>query len=164
MSKELEAFGLIKRTCELYIESRSYLKGSDIIENQINEALNTIKNHLEAIDNAEPSEALKKLEMLSDCAEAMKEEPSSNWIEYADNETELDYQLWRAYEDLKSALLKAEKEHKALEIIKEKNVDILDVKLYENYEHYCRAKEDSRLRKDWWLTKEEFNLLKEVLE
>ena len=50
----------------------------------------------------------------------------------------------------------------AIRIIKEKNVDILDVKLYENYEHYCTAKEDSRLRKDWWLTKEEFDLLKKV--
>ena len=52
---------------------------------------------------------------------------------------------------------------KALEIIKKKNADILDIKLYENYEHYCIAKEDSRLRKDWWLTEEEFNLLKEIL-
>lgn len=43
MSKELEAFGLIKRTCELYMQSKSYLIGSDIIENQISEALDTIK-------------------------------------------------------------------------------------------------------------------------
>lgn len=43
MGKELEAFGLIKRTCELYIRSKSYLIGSDIIENQISEALDTIK-------------------------------------------------------------------------------------------------------------------------
>jgi hypothetical protein len=57
-----------------------------------------------------------------------------------------------------------EKSLKALEIIKEKNVDILDIKTWYNYEHYCRAMEDSRLRKDWWLTEEEFNLLKEVLE
>jgi len=67
-------------------------------------------------------------------------------------------------EILRDNIAEVEKSLKALEIIKEKNVDILDVKLYENYEHYCTAKEDSRLRKDWWLTQEEFKLLKEVLE
>ena len=83
MSKELEAFGLVKRTCELYIQSKTYLIGSDIIENQINEALDTIKNRLEAIekgkntdiidnymafknDNVESSEALECLEKVND--------------------------------------------------------------------------------------------------
>ena len=65
---------------------------------------------LESIENANPSETLKKLEMLSDCAEAMKEAPSSNWIEYANSETELDYQLWVAYEDLKQYILKAQEQ------------------------------------------------------
>jgi len=67
MSKEyLEALGLVKRTCELYIETTRFLKGSDIIANQIKEALNTIQNRLESIDNAEPSTALECLEKVND--------------------------------------------------------------------------------------------------
>lgn len=56
---------------------------------------------------------------------------------------------------------KCEELEKVLSIINEKNVDILDVKVYENYKHYCNAKESSKIRKDWWLTEEEFNTLKE---
>lgn len=44
MSKGLEAFDLVKRTCELFIKSTSHLIGSDIIANQINEALEVISN------------------------------------------------------------------------------------------------------------------------
>lgn len=64
MSRELEAFGLIKRACELYIKSRSCLIGSDIIENQINEALNIIQNSLESVDSAESGKALECLDKL----------------------------------------------------------------------------------------------------
>ena len=65
MSKEyLEAFGLVKRTCELYIETTRFLKGSDIIANQIKEALNTIQNRLESIDNSNPSEALESFDYI----------------------------------------------------------------------------------------------------
>lgn len=56
--------------------------------------------------------------------------------------------------------LKTREQGHVLEIIFEKNVDILDVEIYKDYEHYYRAKEDSILRKDWWLTQEEFDLLK----
>ncbi len=95
MSKELEAFGLVKRTCELYIQSKTYLIGSDIIKNQINEALDTIKNRLEAIekgkntdiidnymafknDNAEPSEVLKCLDKLFNDYKELCEDTGSN--------------------------------------------------------------------------------------
>ena len=56
---------------------------------------------------------------------------------------------------------KIKKQDIILNVINEKNVDILDVKIFENYKHYCRAMEGSGLRKDWWLTEEEFNTLKE---
>jgi len=59
--------------------------------------------------------------------------------------------------------LEAKEQAKVLNILNEKNVDILDVKIYDNYKHYCRGKEISGLRKDWWLTKEEFDLLKRYL-
>ena len=111
---------------------------------------------LESIDNSKPSEVLKKLEMLSDCAEAMKEAPSSNWIEYANNETELDYQLWIAYEDLKQYILKLQEQEKVLEIIVKKNVDILLIKNKDNVNQYNEYIEDEDDR----LTQEEFDLLK----
>ena len=45
-------------------------------------ALEDTKSYNASIDVATKM-LLDKLEMLSDCAEAMKEAPSSNWIEYA---------------------------------------------------------------------------------
>ena len=154
MSKELEALEHIYYGSQGYGETDRYYK--------------FLKQYIESIDNANPSEALKKLEMLSDCAEAMKEAPSSNWIEYANNETELDYQLWRAYEDLKQSLLKAEKEHKALEIIKEKNVSVAMLKSCVTVEMYntIAFDEEHFKGKDYArkLAKEEFGLIKKVLE
>lgn len=65
------------------------------------------------------------------------------------------------YEYLKQALLKAEKEHKALEIIKKtKNIK---VSFYENGSGKHYKIEFDRTRNQT-ITKEEFNLLKEVME
>lgn len=62
-------------------------------------------------------------------------------------------------ETIQQALLKAEKEHKALEIIKEKEVDVfrfkkLDFDTFNQLQKSCKLPE---------LTKEEFNLLKGIL-
>jgi uncharacterized protein YbbC (DUF1343 family) len=71
-----------------------------------------------------------------------------------------------------------EKSLKALEIIKEKYPNVVEVKLCKNYEHYklrMSSKHDTEIVKIDWndkslldylklLTEEEFNLLKEVLE
>ena len=95
MSKEyLEAFGLVKRTCELYIETTRFLKGSDIIANQIKEALNTIQNRLEDVDNANPSEALKCLEDI--CKILNEKRIDVKWLFNHD------------YNTIKQALLKAQ--------------------------------------------------------
>ena len=74
--------------------------------------------------------------------------------------------MGKEFDCIKYVLIKAQKEHKALEIIKEKRIDIesfytsfiegeYDYDFYERrygtYGKYC-------------LTEEEFNLLKEVLE
>ncbi len=81
-------------------------------------------------------------------------------------------------ETIQQALLNAEQEHKALEIIKEKYPDVVEVKLCKDYDHYklrMSSKHDTEIVKIDWndkslldylslLTKEEFNLLKEVLE
>lgn len=73
---------------------------------------------LQEIKSAEPSEAMEKLEMLSDCAEAMKEAPSFNWIEYAQTEAELDLKLHFAYLDVKQTLLKAQEQEKVINELK----------------------------------------------
>lgn len=105
-------------------------------------------NRLEAIDNAEPSEALKCLDKLAKQIEL-------------DEDTD--------YWEIRNAHLLVEKSLKALEIIKQKNVDVLAIKeskTLEEYnrnawevEHYGRYK-DYKLQ----LTKEEFELLRSVLE
>lgn len=57
-----EALGLVKRTCELFIKSASHLIGSDIIANQINEALDTIKQAL--IKAQKQEKKIKALEII----------------------------------------------------------------------------------------------------
>ena len=107
---------------------------------------------LEAIDNAEPSEALKFLEGLN-CG--LKDDKAIHIT--------IDY-FEKAYSTIKQALLQAQKSLKALEIIKEKRVacDLLtnpDVMDYKKYNSHC-DKYDFIVP----LTEEEFNLLKEILE
>lgn len=51
-----------------------------------------------------------------------------------------------------------------LKIIFEKNVDIEMIKLYNNYEDYCRGKEKYSIRKTLWLTEKEFKLIKKYCD
>ena len=62
---------------------------------------------------------------------------------------------------IKQVLIKAEKEHKALEIIKEKEVNMQVFNQCEDVETYNKV---YIKQKDRQLTQEEFSLLKEVLE
>lgn len=109
---------------------------------------------------------LEKLEMLSDCAEAMKEAPSSNWIEYAKTEAELDLKLHFAFLDIKQTILKAQEQEKefieqkkVLEIVFKKNVDIIMIRMSETLDKYnLMIYKGSFNRKE--LTEEEFNLVK----
>lgn len=144
MSKGLEAFDLTKRTCELFIKSSSHLIGSDIIANQINEALDTIKQtllELKQIKEAEPSEALK-------CVGVLKEEDCITTLVQG-----------KALETIRQYILKAQKMERVLEIIFEKNVTIFWLKECKNLEEYNYNTADHMK-----LTKEEYNLLKEWLE
>lgn len=85
--------------------------------------------------------------------------------------TEREHKIF--YSVVEQALLKAEKEHKALEIIKEKRVNVgtfihFTKVLKKDYEQ-CKATNDIVFcnicyTEKEFLTKEEFNLLKEVLE
>ena len=67
-------------------------------------------------------------------------------------------------EEIVSKKEKSKRKARAFDIIKEKHVDMLDIEIYENYEHYCRAMEKNGLREDWRLTRDEFDSLKEMLE
>jgi hypothetical protein len=125
MSKELEALERLAMPDELHI---SECKKLGISPTQDYKIIKQSLQRLEAIDNANPSEAnidtatemlLTELEMLSDCAVAIEEEPSSNWIEYAETVAELDLKLHFAYLDIKQALLKAQEQEKENELLKE---------------------------------------------
>lgn len=155
MSKELKALKRIETTFSMNKQGkesvyREYTNSIYPYYEDFDLVLKALQR-LEAIDNANPSEALK-------CVDVLKEDGCITTL----------YQ-GKALETIKQALLKAqeqEKSLKALEIIKEKRIDIesfytsfiegdYDYGFYERrygtYGKYC-------------LTKEEFNLLKEVLE
>jgi hypothetical protein len=99
------------------------------------------------LDNANPSEALEILLKAKQVCDV-------SCIEMCNN-----CQKKSAYNSIKQALLKAQKEHKALDIIKEKKVNILLLELAENVDEY-----NERIVPNGQLTEEEFNLLKEILE
>ena len=95
------------------------------------------------IETANPSKALECLKELHELA-------------YGFDGWKIDEIVQSSY--IKQALLKAEKEHKALEIIKEKLVDVFKLYNCKTIEEYNQAQ-----YRDCMLTKEEFNLLKEVI-
>ena len=102
---------------------------------------------------------------MADCLEALerlKTAPSfmGGTVEYQAC-TKSETLLLQDYEIVKQALLKSEKEHKALEIIKEKEVNMQVFNQCEDVETYNKV---YIKQKDRQLTQEEFSLLKEVLE
>ena len=116
---------------------------------EANEAVGIIEKalqRLEAIDNANSSEALY-------CLKTIKGEQQKYSLPY-DEEIKI----------IKQALTKAQEQEKVLKILFEKDVDIWNIKLYDDYEDYCKGKEKYLLRKDLWLTQEEFDLLKRWVE
>ena len=137
-SEALEAFGRITLHTEYdndsHYDSLHFEDDCKLVDKAL--------ERLEQIDNANPSEALK-------CLEDLYCEP----VDYRSNDKANDY------ETIKQALLKVEKEHKALEIIKEKLVDVFKLYNCKTIEEYNQAQ-----YRDCMLTQEEFNLLKEVLE
>lgn len=104
-------------------------------------------NRLESIDNANPNEALECLERVEETTKAYSIDLFSEFALDLDT--------------IKQALLKAQKDRKALEIIKKtKNIK---VSFYENGsgKHYKIEFDKTR---NQTITEEEFELLKEVLE
>ena len=155
MSKELEAFMDI-------LGILSAVTGCDVDADS--EHIKIVKQalqRLESIDNAEPSEALKTLEVLNKIISPLLEPVLA---EYKDD---LGDKITANYFALKQSLLKAEKELKALEIIKKKSVWVGRLKsLFRKYNNNLDVLRfyNANMWVDYQITKEEFNLLKEVLE
>ena len=142
MSKELDPIEALDKLLDGYSKGmvgRSYY---DIVR----EAL----QRLEAIDNANPSEALE-------CLEVLEQDIKDRIILDEDRQLKL-------CAVIKQALLKAEKEHKAFEIIKEKECDMrwfkYCIKVNSEVETYNNGLPEYYEK----LTQEEFDLLKEVLK
>lgn len=145
MSKGLEALE----------EIRDFRYGKDkllVCQTAMYDDIKQALQRLEAIDNANPSEALKWLDDIGE-----------QWVERGLNPDIVQYKETQSYREIKQALLKAqeqEKELKAFEIIKKKKVNVIrlftngfDIDLYH-----------SNLRDELKLTQEEFELLKEVFK
>ena len=112
-------------------------------------------NRLESIDNANPNEALNGLEFI--CKILNEKRIDVKWLFKKD------------YNTIKQALLQAQKDRKALEIIKEKNVacDLFWNDFVDNgfgYHYYLEKWYKFQSTDNKKLTEEEFNLLKEVVE
>lgn len=157
MSKEYSE-ALEKMCCATLEEDLSV---RDIYENEygiVEQAL----QRLEAIDNANPSEAMEELDKLERCADSIRELPMSNWLDLAENETQLELEILKWVSNIKKAL-------KVLNVIKEKNVDTYCLKTCISLEHYnsemrLKNQNNTYSYEIWYeLTEEEFDLLKRWL-
>lgn len=172
MSKGLEIINFYENSNYLNTFHPNFMKDLQIVKKEL--------QRLEAIENSEPSKEnidtatkilLTELEMISDCAEAMKEAPSSNWIEYAKTEAELDLKLYFAYLDVQQALIKAQEQEKVLEIIMKKvfplNNHTMIINHHKEYRSYYSAfnqfYEDNYDAENYLLSQDEFELLKRYL-
>lgn len=145
MRKELEALEKLKTAPTFMGGTTEYqfCTKSETLLLQDYEIVKQALLELESIKEAKPSEALK-------CLEDLYCEP----VDYRSNDKANDY------ETIQQALLNAEKEHKALDIIKKtKNIKI---SFYENGSGKHYKIEFDRTRNQT-ITKEEFNLLKGIL-
>lgn len=157
MNKVLEALERLAMPDDLHIKE---CKKLDISLTEDYEIVKQAILELISIKKADPSEALYELKridynidyLISDCD--TNEEASMSLNSIRDN---------KSCEIIKQYILKAQEEHKALEIIKEKDVDLRTLKAYFKVE--CGLQEYNKHQyKENELTEEEFNTLKAVLE
>ena len=218
MTKEKEAFDILLQHIETEADWSDYEK----VKNAHKTVEDALKR-LEALDNAEPSEALKCLEYIKSqspiCYDndgkfyefekefdtikqalmerivwkhihntkvkiplcdvfnnpvPLSKEERHKYIEHIyyhweEMKESLEDKIASLQEELKQALIKAEKEHKVLEIIKNKPqaelscIQLGKIKTYEEYLEYTSVWELD-LYGDMVYEEEEFDLLKEVLE
>ena len=152
MSKELEA---LEKFLDDYLTlcEKLHTNQQEKMLLDKNSPYNVLKTYLEFINNAESSEALKTLNTLDKIISPLLEPV------LAEYEDDLSDKITANYFALKQSLLKAEKEHKALEIIKDKWVNMAVLTHSKTVEEY-----NNNAYTAYNLTNEEFNLLKEVLE
>lgn len=108
-------------------------------------------DRLEQIDNAKPSEALECLEKTQDTIQKYCNEKGLLFTDA--------YNIGHWLLTIKQALLKAQELEKVLDIIKKKRVNVKQLLLCWKVEMY-----NSRCRKGYELSKEEFDLLKRWVE
>ena len=144
MSKELNALECLE-ALEQDIKDRTIL--AEDRQLKLCAVIKQALLELQSIKEANPSEALECLDKLAKQIEL-------------DEDTDY-FEIRNAHITVEQALLNAEKEHKALEIIKEKEVNMQVFNQCEDVETYNKV---YIKQKDRQLTQEEFNLLREVLE
>ena len=141
MSKELEA---LKRGIIEFEKNLEDDPNNEWLKRTI-AGMKKCYQRLEAIENAEPSEALEKLNELL------------NW----DGASKVKFAL---YYSIKQSLLRAQEQEKVLEIIFEKQVDVCELKIcidvYEDSLYQYNKRTIERFR----LTPEEFDTLKEYFK
>ena len=151
MSKEyLEALKIgIPKLKKLYEKSAKKMSQNDILGFDLTFVyLDKALQRLEAIDNSNPSEALKCLDKLAKQIEL--DEDTDYW------------EIRNAHKTVEQALIKAQEQEKVLKIIFEKDVDIEYIKTcfydekggLKEYNSWVGHDEDKEL------TQEEFDLLK----
>ena len=140
-------------TLDLYYKDTDHIiyqttdKEQVVALNEILEDINAEKTklqRLEAIDNANPSEALECLEKIKDgfgCDMAY-------------------YDLNLEYETVEQALLKAQEQEKVLSIIKEKKVDVCELKICIDEYDDSLYQYNKRNIEQFKLTPEEFDAVK----
>jgi hypothetical protein len=138
MDKEIEALkNLFDSNCENSHEDY------DLIYHALRE--------LKSIKEANPSEALRKLDTIRHLE-----------IGFDKNGKPITLNNTNGLNIIEQALLKAQEQKKALEIIKEKGIDVGFLKTCKDvkeYNYYCFDEETNKT-----LTTEEFNLIKEILK
>lgn len=144
VEKKLNALNLLMQElgCKDFAELRKYARcGYQTFRNAKGANYDNIIID-EAVIPSEALECLNCLERLHDCGV-------------------FNYEEMEDYNIIKQALLKAQKDRKALEIIKEKNVDIRWIEVCDTVKDYNKGRDEHL---NYELTLEEFNLLKEVVE
>ena len=155
MSKELEALERLSKCLTVDYDK---------------EAFNIIKQCLEAIDNAKPSEALKCLEDIYRNAVFVKKEYASEPVHNSSysGHYKLFGESWETHKTIseqcttiKQALIKAQEKEELLEIIKRVYTDLCFILSFDTFEEYDRSCDlvsvQVNLKR---VNKEEFELLK----
>jgi len=146
MSKELDALE----------ELRDFRYGKNkllVCQTAMYKIIKDALQRLEKIDSAKFSDALERFDYIG------------NDIEFAYDDDYVSYDYTDDVEYIKNTLIKAQEQEKALKVIFEKNVDILELRfLIEHHNDRMALKLYNRqYKEEWQLTQEEFILLKRYL-